>query len=484
MHYPLLSLPFFHDEAGFYVPASLDLARQGEWISTSTPPNVHPPGLPLLVTLVVQTFGFHREAIRMAMLLVSAGAFLCSFLLTIELTRGLQGTPAFIALLFLMASPLLYIQSLSVHPEMLAMLLTALTLLLQIRGHYAASALACIGLCMAKETSVVLPLCLAWQHWRAQRRLTAGQHLAGPLLLGMWLLVLRMKTGSWLGDAAFAHYNAIYTLDPLRMLVSVLRRVWTLFGADFHWLSTLALAAAMLRGLRLNRPEWRLCGAYALAHVMLVSVTGGAVLERYLLPIFPILMALFAAAWVSLPRNFAFAGIALATVGMFASLFFNPPWPFPLENNLAIVHSVQLQQTGAFVLAHRFPRARIATVWPFSDALRNPDLGYVRRPLQVTALNAQTKTELARLNANEIDIFVAWSRSWEPPRHWLSQGLLQGAFQRLSGYEEQLDGRSCARILGFERRYIFGDRGHWLEILVRPGWKPVEEQKSPPQPVI
>ena len=43
-HLPFLRLPFFWDELGQFVPASLDLYRDGAWIPRTATPNAHPPG--------------------------------------------------------------------------------------------------------------------------------------------------------------------------------------------------------------------------------------------------------------------------------------------------------------------------------------------------------------------------------------------------------------------------------------------------------
>ena len=44
-HATFLKLPFFWDELGQFVPAALDIFRDGAWIPHSTVPNVHPPGV-------------------------------------------------------------------------------------------------------------------------------------------------------------------------------------------------------------------------------------------------------------------------------------------------------------------------------------------------------------------------------------------------------------------------------------------------------
>ena len=47
LHLPLVSRPYFWDEAGQFIPASLDLFYAGELVPHSTIPNVHPPGIML-----------------------------------------------------------------------------------------------------------------------------------------------------------------------------------------------------------------------------------------------------------------------------------------------------------------------------------------------------------------------------------------------------------------------------------------------------
>ena len=68
MHWPLLTLPFHWDELGQFVPAALDLYRDGAWVPHSTLPNVHPPGVMLLLALVWKVFGFSILSSRLTML--------------------------------------------------------------------------------------------------------------------------------------------------------------------------------------------------------------------------------------------------------------------------------------------------------------------------------------------------------------------------------------------------------------------------------
>src|SRR5262249_2512989 len=101
IHLPFLKLPFFWDELGQFVPAALDILRSGAWIPHSTLPNVHPPAVMAYLALVWKIFGYSIAAGRVAMLVVASAGVLFSFQLAIRLSRGVAGTPAFAAAVFL-----------------------------------------------------------------------------------------------------------------------------------------------------------------------------------------------------------------------------------------------------------------------------------------------------------------------------------------------------------------------------------------------
>jgi len=81
IHLPYLTLPFFWDELGQFVPAALDLYHDGAWIPHSAAPNVHPPGVMALLALVWRAVGFSIMATRLTMLLLASAGTLFSFLL-------------------------------------------------------------------------------------------------------------------------------------------------------------------------------------------------------------------------------------------------------------------------------------------------------------------------------------------------------------------------------------------------------------------
>ena len=68
-HAPLLRLPYFWDEAGYFVPAARDLLLAGSLIPHSTLSNAHPPLLMAWLAFWWKFSGFTPAVTRTAMLL-------------------------------------------------------------------------------------------------------------------------------------------------------------------------------------------------------------------------------------------------------------------------------------------------------------------------------------------------------------------------------------------------------------------------------
>src|SRR6202034_912672 len=97
-HLPFLGLPYFWDELGQFVPAALDILRDGAWIPHSTVPNAHPPGVMAYLALVWRAAGYSITATRLAMLALAAATIICTFLLGGNLPG--QRAPAILAAIF------------------------------------------------------------------------------------------------------------------------------------------------------------------------------------------------------------------------------------------------------------------------------------------------------------------------------------------------------------------------------------------------
>src|SRR5690348_15378566 len=74
LHAPLLRLPFFWDEAGFYVPAAYDLAHSHTLVPTTTMDTGHPPLPAAYLAFWFTLSGWKPAVARIAQLLLAAFA--------------------------------------------------------------------------------------------------------------------------------------------------------------------------------------------------------------------------------------------------------------------------------------------------------------------------------------------------------------------------------------------------------------------------
>ena len=450
LHLAYLRLPFHWDEMGQFVPAALDLYREGAWVPRSTSPNVHPPGLMALLAGVWQVTGYSILASRATMLALAALGVLCTFLLAIRLSRGTVGAPAFGAVLLLIASPLFYTQAMMVQLDMPAMTLTALALLLFLNERYSWCALVCTLVVLVKETSVTTPLVFGAWLWVREARKKEALYFAAPgVALLIWLVVLWRSTGNWLGNAEFAEYNFLGALRPDHIVVGLVERAWTLFGSQGHWIGSVALFAGW-RALRAKPQgrDWTLAFLVALAQTLLVTLFGGALLERYLLPVLPILYAAFSAGMSVYPAHWRWISRAALIALLVLGWFWNPPYPFPFENNLAMVNFVRLQEdAAAFLEVMPGTRPRVASVWPFTEALERPEMGYVTAPFQTMEASSFALASLGSLNREDYDVLVVYTRVW-PLQGVFDRPLVRGMLRRYFDYQPEPGAEAIRNGLG------------------------------------
>ena len=466
-HLPLLNLPYFWDEAVYYIPTALDLFH-GSWIPRSAGATVHPPGVLAYLAGWWKVAGYRPLVTRTAILFLCSFGILAVFLLAIELLRESRGTPAFLAVALMCACPVMFSQSILAQLDAPAMVFTTAALLLFLQDRFAASAAACVALVLIKETGMAVPLVLGG--WLAyERRWREASWYALPALaLGGWLLALKHGTEHWLGSAGFAEYNLFYLLHPVRLGVALSRRLYYLFIAGFHWVGTIAIVYCWRRSRLFFTRPWKVAWTLAAVHVAMVTMLGGALLERYLLPAMPILYTAMAAGIAMMPKmQRGIATVALLG-GVAASNFINPPYPFPYENNLAFADFLKLQMDAADYVQHWYPEARVLTAWPTSLELSRPELGFVDRPIQVQFVRNFSPQALAGTNWEQVQILIAFSRSWDPKLNLMYLGPVLRFWQKYYGSLPNASIEEVRAQVPLPIEQHFTRRGQWLDIYVNP----------------
>lgn len=469
-HYPYWNLPYFWDEAGQFIPAALDLLQIQAWIPSSTLPNIHPPGVMAYLAAVWGLSGGHTIlATRVAMLFLAALGFTGSFALAVRLTQGAPGLPAFGAIAALMASPLVFTQSMMAQLDFPALTFTVWALVLFLHERHLWAAACCVALVLVKETGLLLPMVFAaWLIYKHRDVKDAVWYMLPLMALGAWITVLWMATGNPLGNQEFASYNTAYSLHPVRLIAALLRRIYYLFLAEFRWIGTVPLALAWRAGV-FRTEEWKVAGGFAVLHVAAMSLLGGATLERYLLPAMPVMFAAMGVGWGRLPRIWKVAAPALMAAGMLVCLFTPPMLPAPFENNLAMVDVVELHEAAAQFVESTFPGARVATAWPLSDAMRRPEFGYVSREFDVTETHDFRTKNVLKVEPDRVDVIITWDRNRESTYSFLrGSGWIQEFLKRFYDFEPQISSAQIEKTFRMYSAARWDKRGQWIEIWIRP----------------
>jgi 4-amino-4-deoxy-L-arabinose transferase-like glycosyltransferase len=491
-HWTLLRLPYFWDEAGYYIPAAYDFFRTGTLIPHSTVSNAHPPLPALLLSGWWKIFGFHILATRTLVCVVSAAALLAVFRLVRNL---LDSRAACVTTLLTALYPVWFAQSTLAHADIFAAAFTlwALSFYLQpaampgLENSRQLWVFALFSLAaLAKETAIVTPAALAaWELFllvlNRRKPSLRRDHLrwivalAAPVapLVG-WYAYHRARTGFIFGNPEFLRYNATANLGAHRILVCLWHRLIHLTLHMDMFVATLCTLAILLVPAIAGRPRLSrsLLSAIAvilLANTVAFSVLGGALLTRYLLPMYPLVLLVCVAEWQSRLRVAAAAGIAgLSAVAFLSALWINPPYAFAPEDNLTYRDMIVLHQRAIEVLEQRYPQATVLTAWPATSELSRPELGYTTRPFEVAPISnfSFEQIEKAATSPGDYDTALLFSTKWAPAagRIDLSRGHQN---EDIKYFDFHLDLRptAAAALLHGDVVWQASSKGEWVAIL-------------------
>jgi hypothetical protein len=421
--------------------------------------------------------GFSIPATRIAMLLLASLGAYATFLLGVELCRNVRGVPAFLAVAFLVVSPLFFAQSMLAQLDMPAMVFTTFAFAFFLKEKWVESAISCAFLVAMKETGAMVPALFGLWLLTERRLREAVLFLMPITLLGAWVLYFRLHTGSWTGDAHFASVNLEFLLHPVRAAVAFTKRVYYLFVEHFHFVGTIGILIGGAAANPYQTRGWRIATVLVAMHIVAFSLVGGALLERYLLPVLPIVLIAMAAGFSVSPTIFSVLGTAAMIAGLVWSNFWNPPYPFPYENNLAMVDFIELHQTAARFIEERYGNARVATAWPLSEALERPDFGYVSYAHPVVPVADFDSVNLQPVRPGSVDVFVIYSKEWHPQESLMNVELVRKFWRRFFGYRPPVSIAEIENKYGMRQAAYWSQRGQWIVVLANQ--QPVQRPAFP-----
>jgi hypothetical protein len=511
-----LRLPYFWDEAGYYIPAARDILFSGSIIPHSTVSNAHPPLVMAWLALWWKVVGYAPLVTRTAMLVVSAFSLLGVF----RLAETVANTKVAIASTLCTAVyPVFFAQSSLAQVDLAAAGFTFWGLAAYVEGQAVSIVLWFSVAALTKETAILAPLALvAWEGigWIARtgslRELWLdgetkpqglepaslvesngatesralpdpprnGQRIALLLLpvlpLAVWYGYHYAHTGYVFGNPEFFRYNVAATLNPVRFLLAFILRLWQVVGYLHLWVLTLATLLAMwmlpperdsdCERQRIRIPVQMIFYVVVLAYVVAMALIGGAVLARYMLPAVPLIIIVSVS---TLWRRLSYWSVAIAFVvlAFLAAWFWNPPYGFSPEDNLAYRDYIVLHQEGEQFLEARYPMARVLTAWPASDEITRPWLGYITRPMQVVRIEDFSLDEvLSAADFRNYEAVLIFSTKYEPgPARWDYWPTWTHWKTRFFGFHRDLPPAAAAQILG--GRIVFSEQrqGQWIAVI-------------------
>jgi hypothetical protein len=299
-----LRLPYFWDEAGYYVPAARDILLHGSLIPQTTVSNAHPPLVLAWLALWWKVVGYAPLVTRTAMLVASAFALLGVF----RLAERVANTQVAIAsTLCTGLYPVFFAQSSLAQVDLCAAGLTFWALSSYVAGDFLATAIWFSLAVLTKETAILAPMSLAgweiigllsrkssWSMLWSERDATsqglkpisfsdrngtlrraslararpsterralpdsvrlanygrgAARNVACLVIptvpLAGWYLYHYLQTGYVFGNPEFFRYNVAGTLSVTRFLLALVMRLWQVLGYMHLSALTLPTFAAM-----------------------------------------------------------------------------------------------------------------------------------------------------------------------------------------------------------------------------------------------
>jgi 4-amino-4-deoxy-L-arabinose transferase-like glycosyltransferase len=448
-HLTLLRLPYYWDEGGYYIPAALDFYHHGWLIPQFT--NAHPPLPNILLGTFWHIVGLHILATRLFVCAIAAAALTAIF----RLAQRLLGASAAISLTLLTAVyPICFAQSTLAHADIFAAAFTLWAFAiylpatslqpssesgLQARSDTGSNQITVAILfslaALSKETAIVEPASLiALEAVRLihnrrspqlrQEHLRWIGALAVPFLpLVAWYAYHRARTGFTFGNPVYLRYNATANLTAAHIFTALRYRFVHLFWQRNIWLPILLAVVCMLLPRRprselqpLTNPTRIACAVLIVANWIAFSVLGGALLTRYLLPIYPIILLLCVDIWRE--RTPWIVWLTMATAAMFISgLWINPPTAFAPEDTLVYRDMIVVHQDAIAFVNQHYPDATVLTAWPVSNDLFNPELGYTTHRTRVTPVEnfSFDEIEKAAQHPEEFDTAIVFTTHYVAP---------------------------------------------------------------------
>jgi 4-amino-4-deoxy-L-arabinose transferase-like glycosyltransferase len=495
-HFRLLRLPYFWDEGGYYIPAAWDFFRTGTLIPQSTVTNAHPPLPSILLAGWWHLSGYVVSGTRTLVCMVAAAALLGVYKIARDLANS---AVAAVTVLLTALYPIWFAQSTLAHADIFAAAFTLWGLgfyfssndstqrSTKLSANLLLAALFFSLAALSKETAIVTPVALAL--WEATQFIkNRSEPLARKLHLS-WIVALLVpilplcawyayhyhSTGFVFGNPEFLRYNATANLDAYRILLCLWHRFLHLFAHMNMFVPVVCMLAAAFIPVSpdnerhpIPRPALNAIGIVLLANWIAFSVLGGALLTRYLLPMYPLILFVCVNTWrCRIPQRWLVIAM-LSAAAFLSALWINPPYAFAPEDNLTYRDFVVLHQQAIRFIDLHYPQATVLTAWPAVSELNRPELGYTNHPIKTTPIQNFSLEQIQKAAADpgSYDVALVFSTKWAPAANRVNLGHQnESADTKYFDFHRDLSPSEVAALLHGEVVWQAHRKGEWAAVL-------------------
>jgi hypothetical protein len=350
---------------------------------------------------------------------------------------------------------------------------------------------------LAKETAILVPMALAaWEilgllarkgslrklwleNEDRESRASSARRIVSLLFpampLALWYGYHYARTGYVFGNPEFFRYNVAATFSFTRFIFALVMRLWQITGYLHLWVLTLAMLVAMClpprrdpagERPRISLPVQMVFYVVMLAYAVAMALIGGAVLARYMLPAVPLVVIVSVSTlWRRL--RYWLTAVACVAIAFVVAWFWNPPYGFSPEDNLAYRNYIVLHEDAEHFLEASYPMARVLTAWPASDEISRPWLGYITRPMRVVRIeNFSLDEVLSAASHSNYQVALVFSTKYEPgPALWDRWRTWTELKTRFFGFHRDLPPAAVAQILGGHIVFSEERPGQWVAVI-------------------
>lgn len=216
---------------------------------------------------------------------------------------------------------------------------------------------------------------------------------------------------------------------------------------------------------RIDIPIQLQFGLIMLAHLITFSLLGGALLTRYLLAAYPLLIIIAVSTLRRRILNWQWPA-AILMIFFVLALFFDPPYRFAPEDNLTYRDYITLHQRAAEFLQQHERDAAILTAWPATDELSKAYLGYVQTPLRTMPVRDFTLEEMLRAQSmkSKFQVVYLFSTKYEAAT-WFQSERWDALNSKFFDYHRDLSPDAAAQLLGGKVVFVAREKAQWVEII-------------------